>query len=360
MAVFYILVFVPILIQHIVVGKRHIDYEKKNKFSLILFWIMLTALLMLRHPSVGTDTESYIVYFESICTSDWSDIIRYNYSTEIGFAILVKLISYISTQPQFIIAAIALIISAMIFPTYYRLLEDTSLTIVLFCIMSTFVMMFSGLRQMMAIAIGFIAYEFTRKNKLLPFIIAVAVAITFHSSAFMLIFMYPLYHAKITKKWLYFIVPLTVVIFIFNRQIFSVLSLILERYTRFSASSSSTGAYAMIALFAMFAVFSFLVPDEDLIDEETIGLRNFLLLSLFIQLFAPLHTLAMRMNYYYIIFIPLLLPKIIKAKSVRWKQVAIAGRHVMVVFFLLYFFVSASGEGVLDVFPYHFFWEGVV
>lgn len=360
MVVFYILVFVPVFIQHVVIGKRRIGYEKKNKFSLILFWIMLTALLMLRHPSVGTDTQSYIVFFNSIGAMDWSSVIEHHYSIEVGFSIFAKLISCISTQPQFFIVATSLIVSAMIFPTYYRLLEDASLTIVLFCTMSTFVMMFSGIRQMMAIAIGFIAYEFTRRKKLFPFILAVAVALTFHSSAFMLIFMYPLYHAKITKKWLYTIVPLMLAMFIFNREIFSVLSLILEHYTRFSAEETSTGAYAMLALFAVFAVFAFIIPDDSLLDEETIGLRNFLLLSLFIQMFAPLHMLAMRMNYYYIIFIPLLLPKIIQTKSVRWRQVAIAGRYVMVVFFLLYFFVSASGEGALDVFPYHFFWEDVV
>ena len=76
-------------------------------------------------------------------------------------------------------------------------------------------------------------------------------------------------------------------------------------------------------------------------------------------MFAPLHTLAMRMNYYYIIFIPLLLPRIIEYRSRRWNQVAILGRHIMVVFFLVYFFVNASGGGGLNVFPYHFFWERV-
>ncbi|MBQ8056708.1 MAG: EpsG family protein [Ruminococcus sp.] len=313
---------------------------------------------MLRHKTIGTDTQLYIYYFERFNVMEWSEIP--DLSLELGYSYYNKLISVFTDDPQVFLAITAVVISAMIYPTYRRLCLDPSLTIVLFCIMSTFVMMFSGIRQMIAIAIGFIAYEFTRKKKLFPFILAVAVAVMFHSSAFMLIFMYPLFHAKITKKWLYIIVPLTFVLFVFNAQVFSVLSVVLEHYTRFSATTVSTGAYAMIALFAVFALFSFFVPDEDLVDAETIGLRNFLLLSIFIQIFAPLHTLAMRMNYYYIIFIPLLLPKIIQTKSVRWRQVAIAGRYVMVVFFLLYFFVSASGEGALDVFPYHFFWEDVV
>ena len=102
-----------------------------------------------------------------------------------------------------------------------------------------------------------------------------------------------------------------------------------------------------------------MIPDETRLNKETIGLRNFLLFSLVLQMFAPLHVLAMRMNYYYIIFIPLLLPQIIASRSERWGSVAVVGRYVMVVFFLIYFFISASNGGGLHVFPYHFFWEAV-
>jgi hypothetical protein len=115
----------------------------------------------------------------------------------------------------------------------------------------------------------------------------------------------------------------------------------------------------MLILFAVFTAFSFIIPDERSIDSEVIGLRNFLLLVLVLQMFAPLHELAMRMNYYYIIFIPLLIPKIVACRSKRWNQVAVLGRHVMVVFFLLYFFITAHGGGALHVFPYHFFWETI-
>jgi hypothetical protein len=213
---------------------------------------------------------------------------------------------------------------------------------------------------MLAIGIGFIAYEFTRRHEFFPFLAMVLLSMTVHTSGFMLLIMYPLYYAKITKKWLYAVVPLLVALFVFNRQVFSVLSIILERYTRFESIASSTGAYTMLILFAIFTVFAFLVPEEAKMDEETIGLRNFLLLTLVIQMFAPLHVLAMRMNYYYIIFIPLPMPKIIQYRSKRWNQVGIWGRHIMVVFFLLYFFYNAHQGSSLNVFPYHFFWENVI
>jgi hypothetical protein len=279
---------------------------------------------------------------------------------ELGFVYYNKIISLFTKEPQIYLAITAVITMTMIYPTYRRLCKDTSLTVILYVTMSTFIMAFSGIRQMLAIGIGFLAYECVRNKKLIPFILFVVLAMTFHISAFILIFMYPLYHAKITKKWLIAVVPVLVLVFMFNTQIFNSLGLLLARFTKYDVSMEQTGAVTMLFLFTVFSVFAFAIPEEASLDAETIGLRNFLLFSVAIQMFAPLHTIVMRMNYYYIIFIPLLLPKIIVARSERWGQIAIVGRHIMVAFFLLYFFYNAyTGDGNLHVFPYHFFWEEV-
>ncbi len=358
MWVFYILLLVPLLLQHVVIGQHNTDYEKKNRTALFAFFAILTILVMFRHESVGNDTRNYINMFKQYLRLDWN-IIR-QAIVESGYGYFNKIISVVSDEPQFFLVVTAVIVSAMIYPTYKRLCVDSSLTIVLYVTMSTFVMMFSGIRQMIAIGIGFIAYEFARKKKLISFIIAVMVAIMFHTSAFMLVFMYPLFHAKITKKWLYVVIPTFTVVFIFNKPIFNFLTAIIARFTKYEGGMSSTGAYMMLILFAAFAIFAYIIPDESKLGKEIIGLRNFLLLAIVVQMFAPLHTLAMRLSYYYIIFIPLLLPKVIECRRVRWNQVAIAGRHIMVVFFLVYFFFNAySSSSNLHVFPYHFFWESV-
>ena len=357
MLIFIVLLLVPMLMQHAVIGNKCVDFEKKNKNALLFFFFFLVFLVMFRHESVGTDTRNYIRFFSNYSVMSWKAISKS--AVELGFAYFNKVVSLFSDDPQFFLAVTVIVTVAMIYPTYRRLCVDTSLTIVLFCTMSTFSMMFSGIRQMLAIGIGFIAYEFTRKNKLILYIICVAIAITFHTSAVMLAVMYPLYHAKITKKWLFAVVPALVAVFAFNRPIFSYLSFLIERYTSYKGGITQTGAYTMLILFAIFAVFAFLIPDEALVDDETVGLRNFLLLALVVQMFAPLHHLAMRMSYYYIIFIPLLLPKVIAAKSEKWQQVAVVARHVMVAFFFGYFFINSAGGGDLDVFPYHFYWENI-
>ena len=356
MAVFYVLMLVPLAMQHFTTKSQSIDYEKKNRQSLFIFFFLLAVIVGLRHQNVGNDTRNYIYYFEQYSEKTWLELSKM--SVEFGFAYFNKFVSIFTQVVNMFFLVTAFVTFAMIYITYKRLCTDSSLTIVLYVTMSTFVMAFSGIRQMLAIGLGFVAYELTRNKKLIPFILMVVLAITVHTSAFMLLFMYPIYHAKITKKWLYIVVPVITLIFVFNNQIFSTLSMLLETFTEYNTSKTDTGAYAMLILFVIFAVFAFLIPDEAALDKETIGLRNFLLFSLVLQMFAPLHSLAMRMNYYYIIFIPLLIPKIIKARSERWGQIAIFARHIMVVFFLVYFFYNAYvGDNNLHVFPYKFFWE---
>ncbi|MBR4030584.1 MAG: EpsG family protein [Clostridia bacterium] len=355
---FYILLLFPLAIQHFRVKDHVIDYQKKNHRALLFFFVVMTILMALRHESVGTDNVSYIFYFKRFSRLSWNQLD--NEPIELGFAYFNKIISLISKEPQFFLAVTAIVTVVIIYPTYKRLCIDSSLTIILYVTMSTFVMSFSGIRQMLAVGIGFIAYEFTRNKKLFPFIICVILAAMVHTSAFMLLIMYPLYHAKISRKWLIAVVPAIAVVFAFNTQIFSVISILLEQFTEYDTSISQTGAYAMLILFAVFSVFSFVIPDETKLSSEAIGLRNFLLFSVVLQMFAPLHTIAMRMNYYYIIFIPLLLPMIIEAHNPRWKKIARVGRNIMVIFLLLYFFYNAyTSTSNLDVFPYRFFWEGV-
>jgi len=355
MTPFIILLLTPIIIQHTQINR--ISYKQKNEIALVSFFVLLTILVMLRHESIGNDTDVYLRYFNMYSKTDWS-VLR-NVNIEFGYSVFNKLISLFVSSPQLFLAITAIIPSVMIYPTYKRLCMDSSLTIVIFCTLSTFVMMFSGIRQVFAIGIGFIAYHFTRNKKIIPFVLCVLLAMAFHVSAFMLLFMYPLYHARITKKWLLVIGPVLTFIFLFNETIFSFLGRILERYTNYDATIEHTGAYTMLFLFAIFTIFAFLIPEESRLDSETIGLRNFLLMALVVQMYAPLHMTASRMNYYYIIFLPLLLPKIIACRSIRWNKVAVFSRHVMVVFFLLYFFVYAYRGGGLHVFPYHFFWENI-
>lgn len=355
MTVFFILVFVPLLRQLVWIKGETVLRRKRR--AMRIFFVMLFLLLALRHITVGRDVENYSLIFNSVSRREWGNL--HSLNLEMAYVVLNKTILLFTNEFQWLLVVTAALTVLPIGHQYLKHTNDPALTIVLFIVMSTFVMLFSGIRQAIAIALGMIAFEFTRGKKLSPFILMVILAVLFHSSGFMLIFMYPLYHAKITKNWLYVVVPIMVMLFVFNRQVFGMLTFILKRFASYDVTTTSTGAYTMIILFVLFCVYAFVIPDESKLDADTIGMRNFLLLATMIQMFAPLHTLAMRMNYYYMVFVPLLIPKIIACRSEKWELVAQMSRYVMLVFFLGYFFFAVVSANTVDVFPYHFFWETV-
>lgn len=355
---YVILIVFPILLSIIRFTTTNTDIKPENNnqsFSICIFFVILSILVMFRSQEIGNDTRNYMNFFLRYASMEWKELGRD--SMEIGFQILNKVISLLSNDPRVFLIITTILICLMMVPTYLRLCVDTPLTVVLFCSMSTFAMMFSGVRQMLAVGAGFIAYEFTRRRKLLFFILTVLLATSIHTSAFMLAFMYPLYNTKINRKTFMLLIPIFVGIMVFNKPIFRSLGNILIQFTDYQVTETSTGAYTMLILFVLFTLFAFIIPDENQLDAETYGLRNFLLISLIVQMLAPLNFVAMRMNYYYIIYIPLLLPRVIKNRKKEYTKVAILARYIMIVFFLLYFFVNANHSNKLHIYPYEFFWE---
>lgn len=348
---YIVLVFAPVLPLLFVIKGQ--DSNARDKRAIGLFFFFYLMLLMLRDKSVGRDTSGYSFIFSTYSHISWGQLI--NSTFEVAYAVLNKLIFVFTGNFQWLLVITAIITIVPIWIVYRKEVVDAPLSISIFLILPTFVMFFSGLRQSIAIAIGVIAYEFVKRKKLLFFLLVVAIACLFHKSAFFLFFMYPVYRAKITKKWLLPTVLALIIIFIFNRQIFSFLqALLVDMY---DARARENNAYAMLILFILFGIFSFIIPDEKKLDDNVIGLRNLLLLAIAVQMFAPLHTLAMRFNYYYIIFIPLLIPKVIKNCSFRYRQIAILSKYVMEVYFTFYFWSQIALKNSLDAFPYHFFWE---
>lgn len=357
------LVLFPIVIQHVRMSGGSLYLTRsgshKNENILKLFWGILLVLLILRHEVVGTDTINYSNIFWRLSRSSWESVINYN--AEVAYSVLNKLVSVFTEDFRGVMIIAALISVYYMARAYLQYSADASLTIALFIMTSNFAMMFSGLRQIIAISLGFVAFEYVREKRLLPFLGITFLATLFHTSAFMILFMYPLYHLRITRSWMLIIVPMMGLLFIFNVPIFSFLTSIMSQFTEYEAGISSTGAYTMLILYGLLAVFAYIIPDERALaaDPDALGLRNFLLMSVALQMFAPLHTLAMRMNYYYMAFIPLAIPKVIEYRSHQWSQVAVFARYVMVAFFILYFFWSVPSDNPLNIYPYHFLWEPV-
>ena len=169
--------------------------RSKESSAIWVFFCFLLLLLMLRAESVGRDLVAYkMMFLEKAAggfgyvTQDWREILFRLYSW---------IIRQFTEEYQIYLMITA---TVTIIPMAHVYLQDKNhgyLKVSIFVTLPTFIMMFSGIRQSMAMAIGMLAYCSVRKRKFICFLLLVVVATLVHNSGFVLVFMYPLYYASI-------------------------------------------------------------------------------------------------------------------------------------------------------------------
>lgn len=361
MFVYYVLIGVPLALAA-GISLTHVKFSKESLERMIpvdAFFGILLLLLAVRGIECGIDLENYLSIYKTSAVTEFHEVLEahdlewgYHFlqytlaQAGLGFRVMIALTSVLSVVPIWIV--------------YRRNTGHAYLTVILFATVTSFSMLFSGIRQSIAIAIVMLAYLCVRKKRLIGFILLVALASLFHVSAWIALLIYPVYYLPITRNWLWFLAPSMCVLFVFRQAFFRFALMMLgEKYVDRYGVIQDTGAYMMLVLLVAFLIFTFVLTREKEIDAETRGLRNLMLVMVIIQFFASINAVAMRMNYYFLIFLPLLIPRVIERAPRQMRQLARLALAVLCIFFTYHFFHDArTGADVLKIFPYISMWEG--
>jgi len=333
-----------------------------HSFMLPVFFFILILLLSLRDISIGNDTANYKYYFELFSKFTLKKV--FQTEMDILYVLFNWIVSRFTEDYQIFLTITAIIAIFPIAALYCEDRENGFLKLILFINMSIFVMLFSGLRQALAISMGAIAFEFVKRKNFWGFLIFSFIALGFHHTGFMVFLYYPLYHVTFRKKHLWFIIPVVLLVYLFNAPIFNGVASILNNIfgEKYSVTIDRTGAYTMLLVFIIFAVLAYVMPKEKSMDRETLGLRNLLVFAVVLQCFAPIHTLAMRMNYYYILFIPIIMPKILRPGQTISDSGARFIKIGLMAFFTIYYLWTTynscrTGISAMHTYPYVPFWH---
>lgn len=330
-------------------------YEKNrvDHITITFFFLAYLFLLCARDFSVGVDTKGYVKTFEYTKLLNWRESFLYG-TDEVGFKIFRMIVQWLGNARVYIAIAAAMAVIPIMY-LYKCEAEGSMICISFFLISLLFEMFFSGLRQSIAIGLAVPAYYCVKNKKKVLFLLTVGLACCFHKTAVMLLLLYPVYHAHITKKWLWGIIPLIVFVMLRRETLMdTIFRLAGDEYSyKYAYLTGSSGQMGLMILFLLLTVYCYVMLDESIAGEEEIGLRNILLLAAFIHLFTPLNPTVSRMNYYFITFIPVVISRVNNRCNKQLYQLRDIAVIVMPVFFVLYFFLLKDDS--LNVFNYRFF-----
>ena len=367
MVPYFLLLLIPLAVKFTAQGsfnqgRIRVLYDRKDYRNPVVavFFIYLLGMLVLRKRSVGVDLSNYYYLFYKYTGESFSSLVTSE--GEILYKLMNWIVGQISGSFRWILVLSALLSVIPIFFMYNEDKRNGYLKILIFLNSSVFVVLFSALRQSIAVGIGVICYYFVKNKKPILFFVTIVIAMMFHHSAFILLLMYPVYHARLNSRHLWFLIPLLIVFFLIRRNLFILTTDFLSEWTgKYESVMSGTGAFATFLMYVVFLVFSYIVPDEKKMTNDEIGLRNFLMLATALQSFASLNNLAMRMNYFYIVFIPCAMCKFIEIPKRKFARVAILSKCILCIFFTLYFIytiMAANGtRNLLGIVPYESVWR---
>lgn len=158
---------------------RGFTQGKRERFLSFSFFVF-TYMAAMRHWSIGNDTLTYERLYEQIAA--YGSLVETS-RFETGFVAFNKLLSNISTSPQFFI----IVTSLIIFISFYVEIRSNSsnyvIAVLLFLSCGLFRFSLSAIRQCLALSILIWSISFLKKRKYVPYIGLCVLAFLFHKSS---------------------------------------------------------------------------------------------------------------------------------------------------------------------------------
>lgn len=329
-------------------------HNKRNLKKVIFFSaVIVTLLVAMRHPTMGRDLGSlesggYISSFFLIGNMDWSSFFS-NFSFlnyEIGYIFFSKVVYFIFPNSQFLLVICAVLSIIPFFILFAKYSKSCYFSIVVYLSLPLFLLSYSGLRQ--AIAIGFccIACCFIEKKCILKYIICVIIASLFHSSALFFLPAYPIFYLKISRKTRFILLSILPIAFLLKNQIFARLIKVFGVSVSLNENESFLFFVFLSFIYFLFVLF---------FGENQNGWMNMLFIACIIQAFSGLNTLILRICYYYIISLPIVIPNVIN--EMKNKKIKLAFSICFFLVFIIFGIYSIKNTYWAEAYPYHFFWE---
>ena len=307
MLIYILVVIIPLLMgslyskklkaNNIIVGEENKKVRWKYIFVSALPMFFLIAF---RNQDLGADTGVYLSHFKEMINKPWDKIFDRS-RMEHGYLIFVKLLTYVTHSPLIFQIIYSTIYLFAITSFVNELEEEHFFVLFLFGTLGTYIFMFTGVRQCLAMSICFFSFRFVKQRKIVPFALLMVLAFYFHKSSILFIAAYFIYSRKISwwNLLIYIIIMVIAVLYLdiiqqwFNDQL---------EYD-YAIEGNTGGIIFSLVIIALTAFTVFLLYNNKSLNEQSQGLINIGLIATIFWVLRIVTRVAERPTYYFIPFL---------------------------------------------------------
>ena len=354
----FLLLTVPIYITALnLLLKPREKNDRNTKIFMVLCSIALIFIIGLRTQHTGsTDTQIYLRLFDiakkntNIChflkqLNTLSDV---NIFSECGFYIYLWVVAIVFKNQQWLLIMSAVIIVIGVARFIKNNSEDFYVSWMVYVCLGSMTFAMNGMRQAIAMSICLLADEFSKKRKIVPFLLLVLVAMLFHKSAFIFAIVYVLRGMKFNILSLFVLASGVFVFLITADKLISVYDTVMgEDYL--GAESMGTGIITLfiyLIAIVMILLFGKCLGDKMIFAQFSVSLVG---ATLYMGRFFS-NQIYERISYYFFFYLMLLFPSIFRQIRTRERQL------ITVLFSILAFVLYAYRVSKGTFSNYELFW----
>lgn len=337
------------------------SYVGKKKFNIQIYMFLCCISIIffagMRSPYFGSpDTEAYTRFFDNQKNVSFNSLIKLWSMSPIdfmqkegGFQLFMWGCAQIFNNSQIFILLTSAIMTLCVARFISTQSDDVTLSWLTYVCLGLMTFNMNGLRQGLAMSICLISYEFAKRRKLLPFLLIVLLAMTFHRSSIIYLLVYPLCNYKPSFVSNIVLSSGVVFFFLFSSQLANLYNQTMGK--DYEMESFESGGVVVVLTYAMVLLLSvlyvFYVKGERKLEIIPLGIL--VLVGAFLYISRYLSTqIFERMSYYFFYFIILLLPKLRHVFDIKSQVIY---RYAVIGLAVGLFFYRVMGDG------YAFFWQ---
>lgn len=320
--------------------KRTAAKNTSKNIHILLALLPMFILIALRSGEIGADTGGYIKYFNLSIDMTVPDMLD-RYRLEEGYILFINFLSTFITKNPLVYQIIYTSVYLVCIWDFCCQMEDDDafLFSFFFATLGNYMFMFTGVRQCIAMSLCLLSYRFVRKRKIIPFLIIIALAFTFHRTAILFLAVYFISGRKVSLPMLS----------LYTVGTYLVITNFLKIYDWFSETFEYSydievvdNGIIFLVLIILLTVFSFVVIwDAKLLNNDhSKGYLNLSFIAIIMWILRQHARLSERLSYYFLFFVCALVAYAIS--HIRDRQLRFISRIVIIAVCLILYIYRLS------------------